>query len=475
MENTEIQNCDFPFNYYGKSRSECILDKKTGKKWCATKKDANNKVIKKGWCIPNKISKKKKKTNTKKEEMENTEIQNCDFPFNYYGKSRSECILDKKTGKKWCATKKDANNKVIKKGWCIPNKISPTVKKSRKKAVEKKINSNKKFNILLKNEKEQLKLKTYWDSNIYNNLFGIVYLYNKHKNIMCKPIGKIFNHKSDSFTKFKFSSSLNLYPADFQISFIPDFNSVGSYSFMTSVKERKRVLSRFELFFSKPEKDFFIDLYKCKTDSKRFYIAELYIDWGSSAHANMLVFDLKNNTCERFEPYGLQYSRTSERNQFANVFSTLVSQLFDKKINVILKRNKIKYIPPNKYCPDKSFQIYNNLYNNDNRNNKDPGGYCGAWSLWWADLRLSNPDIPYKNLIQLALNQIKTSDIGFTEFIRKYSIFLTNNRISLFKELKVSIKDRNKMLNVPKRHSQLVKQTKYYNAFLAKYLSKIIN
>ena len=48
MENTEIQNCDFPFNYYGKSRNKCILDKKTGKKWCATKKDENKKVKKKG-------------------------------------------------------------------------------------------------------------------------------------------------------------------------------------------------------------------------------------------------------------------------------------------------------------------------------------------------------------------------------------------------------------------------------------------
>lgn len=411
--------------------------------------------------------------------MENIEIKNCDFPFNYYGKSRSECILDKRTGKKWCATKKDTNNKVIKKGWCIPNKKSrkkrvvkpsknstnPPIKKS-VKSVKKSVknNSNKQYNILVKNEKSPKFLKTYWDSTLYNNLFAIVYLYKKHKQIMCKPIGDIFNPKQ---------TIEYLYPIDFQVTFTSTFEKFDNFKFMFNKKYQKLVLSKYELNFPKSEKRFFVDLYKCKKQGKRFYISEIYIEWGGGAHANILIFDLKNNICERFEPYGLQFSRTSNKHKFSNVFSSLVSQLLDKKMNVVLKRNKIKYIPPSKYCPDKSFQVYNNLYNTNNINNKDPDGYCGAWSIWWADLRLSNPDIPYNKLYDLALNKIKTSNLGFKKFIRNYSIFLTNNRIRLFNELKVKTKDKKEMLNLKIESIDRYKQDAYFARFLSKYLSKL--
>lgn len=54
-------------------------------------------------------------------------------------------------------------------------------------------------------------------------------------------------------------------------------------------------------------------------------------------------------------------------------------------------------------------------------NDNDPGGFCAAWSLWYANLRLANPDRTRKEVIQRSISTIKESDITFTNFIRNYS------------------------------------------------------
>ena len=436
--------------------------------------------------------------------MKNIKIKNCDFPFNYYGKSRRKCILDKRKGKKWCATKKDSNNKIIKKGWCIPKKKS---RKSKKKSFKKtgvkpsedpllrsqaqfnrvfsnssnnnnnntNNTNNKQLNLLLKNNKAPDFLKSYWNPNNFNILLSVLYLYKKHKSVLCKPIGYLFDRKYNTHPLVK---------SDFEITFEPpsDFDFFEDENRAMSDTE-KQILSKYEIKFPKSYDlagyrgrdvwkggPFFESLLECKAQGKRFYVSILSIETATTFHDNILIFDLEKNTCERFEPYGSQYLTKGIKATLYNIFITSVSKLFDKKMKSILKLHKFRYIRPIDYCPKESFQIYNNLENNStNTNNRDPVGFCSVWSLWWADLRLSNPDIPYDKLVTLSFDKI--NKIGFRKFIRSYSIFLTTHITSLFNELKVSPENQQKMLNSKNWHLDL----KIFNAFLEEYLSKIID
>ena len=65
----------------------------------------------------------------------------------------------------------------------------------------------------------------------------------------------------------------------------------------------------------------------------------------------------------------------------------------------------------------------------------DPGGFCVAWSTWYADLRLTNPDIPRDKLLQEGIKAIINDPVSYKTFIRNYSaIFsqISNQIIDIF-------------------------------------------
>jgi hypothetical protein len=65
----------------------------------------------------------------------------------------------------------------------------------------------------------------------------------------------------------------------------------------------------------------------------------------------------------------------------------------------------------------------------------DPGGYCAAWSAFYGDARLSNPDISREDLIDNLIYQLSNNQKSFTEFIREYSIFLNILHDEVFKTI----------------------------------------
>ena len=67
-------------------------------------------------------------------------------------------------------------------------------------------------------------------------------------------------------------------------------------------------------------------------------------------------------------------------------------------------------------------------------NISDPEGFCGAWSLWYADLRLSNPSKEPRELIEIAIESItEDKKIKLRRFIRNYSVFLVKERQAFLK------------------------------------------
>lgn len=126
------------------------------------------------------------------------------------------------------------------------------------------------------------------------------------------------------------------------------------------------------------------------------------------AHANVLIYDKKSFSLERFDPHG-----------FNDKFDT-------PHLDLILPDFFSYYLPinnfytPLSYCPRISFQLREE---NIEKLSTDPGGFCSAWTLWYIDLRLSNPDISRKEIVQFAINNISNSG-SFRIFIRNYSSFI---------------------------------------------------
>ena len=123
------------------------------------------------------------------------------------------------------------------------------------------------------------------------------------------------------------------------------------------------------------------------------------------------IFNRKRMEFERFEPYGS-----------IDIKSDMLEEQFDKTFEKFIKLylgNNVKYFRPLDYCPNKSFQTYNELKKNSDE------GFCVAWSIWYLHLRMTYPSINRKMLVKQALNDIsKSRSNKFRTFIRNYGNYL---------------------------------------------------
>lgn len=159
-------------------------------------------------------------------------------------------------------------------------------------------------------------------------------------------------------------------------------------------------------------KDFWKKLKECDDITKRFIVFPFgytYIDGG---HANYIVYDKYTRIMERFEPHGI-----------------IIDNILDEKIVKLFIDNMgadfIKtYLRPLDFCPYLGFQNIEVL--EGKKQYMDPGGFCAAWSAWYADLRLTNPQLGRKEVIELAMNKMQKSPKYFTKYIRNYAEFLVS-------------------------------------------------
>ena len=280
-----------------------------------------------------------------------------------------------------------------------------------------KKNSNKK-NTLILNSKKILKKKRIFETKFVGDgidlLFGLIYLTTKHKNLSI-PIS--------------FSHSYGIKKNN-----VVDIMDAGVRFDCTKVEKTQKLYYPINI----------IDFYRLiKESKKRFHAIFVYIKWNcenDSAHFNMLVFDKQNKTAERFEPY--TKFNNSRLNDIVNRFDTIISKDIKKYLNY-------KFIKPNKFCPTLGFQQKeedNLFYSNDNINiikgktkgnifkQSDPGGFCGAWSLYFLDLKLTYPNYNTGKVLKKAFEALQKDKHSFRSFIRNYSNFISNQRSKLVKK-----------------------------------------
>ena len=258
---------------------------------------------------------------------------------------------------------------------------------------KKKSNLPEKINNLsLKNSVYETKFKGFGE----DLLMGLIYLNLKHNNFYF-PIDKktLENSALDMMWKILLSWKCG---------------KNGKLGISLPIEEKK--------YFNKI-KSYIQNYKKGENKLKKFIIIPLYLGVKScditKGHFNICIINMENMEMERFEPYG--YGVTT--NEHLKVDKNIEKLFNEKGIN-------IKFVSPYKFLPKISLQQYEESEGSDILKS-DPGGFCGAWGLWYINLRLKYPNTDSKKLILRAIKLIKGKK-NFKNFIRNYSAFLVRMR-----------------------------------------------
>ena len=163
-----------------------------------------------------------------------------------------------------------------------------------------------------------------------------------------------------------------------------------------------------------------------RSGNKRYATVFLSLIYDRILHANLLVYDLKNMTVERFEPYGN-------------------TMQLDGGIDEVLEEELtwntgLKYIKPDDYLPVAGFQTVSDENNLINKKSGDFGGFCLAWCLWYLETKMKNPDVSSKILVDKVINKISKLDLKFSEYIRNYSNKINSKRIEYLEQIGIDSK-----------------------------------
>lgn len=157
----------------------------------------------------------------------------------------------------------------------------------------------------------------------------------------------------------------------------------------------------------------------------------------SMKHANVIIYDKRNNIIERFEPNTRSYLENNP--EYEDVLNDAIM-----RIPFIANRNP-KLIETVDICPisphAEEGKEYKELF-------QYHGGSCAIWTAWYIDLRLSNPNKDPSDILKYAIKYIQ--NIGsFKVFINAYRAYLkrgvgminnANNSNTNNKSRKISIK-----------------------------------
>jgi hypothetical protein len=183
----------------------------------------------------------------------------------------------------------------------------------------------------------------------------------------------------------------------------------------------------------------------CKKSGKIFLLISLNIHYRADCksdgeptdHANMLIYNLKTDVVERYEPHGFEHMERQQANYlYENSLNKLLSKLFPKYSNPLLICSNVKGA--------QSVESIISMYGTHESLIK---GYCSVWSLYYADLRINNPDKNMKEIYQLALERNNFEPQKMRDEIKKFSALLVKSRkeivekASMHPTLKRSIKE----------------------------------
>lgn len=171
-------------------------------------------------------------------------------------------------------------------------------------------------------------------------------------------------------------------------------------------------------------------LKKCIKKNKRFIIIPFGIEGQLDSHANILIYDTKQKIIERFEPNGSTSPADFDYN------SKLLNSILKRKFEDLLPG--VQYLSPHDYLPKIGFQIYDI---NDSANAKigDPTGFCAAWTVWYANMRMTYPDLHPRKLVKKLIESAKNENVSFKNMVRNFTKPIIDYRTQLFNKAEIDI------------------------------------
>jgi len=162
-----------------------------------------------------------------------------------------------------------------------------------------------------------------------------------------------------------------------------------------------------------------------------FLIIPIGIILDIGAHANILIYNKLKDTLERFEPNGSDAPPNFNYN----------AKLLDNNLyNYFIKYfPNMTYLKPKDFLPKIGFQTYENIEFYKTRKLGDPGGFCVAWCLWYANHRIKYPEVDAKEIVKIILVKIKYNNFSFKNIIRNFSKTICDYRDSLLESIKLDI------------------------------------
>jgi hypothetical protein len=167
---------------------------------------------------------------------------------------------------------------------------------------------------------------------------------------------------------------------------------------------------------------------KIINDNKYQYVGLLlsYRTYFGGLHAMPILYDLKNKTIERWDSYGDN-----------SVIEDLDSILEEK----LTWNTGLKYLGVNKLTNIFGIQDLSNERLPNNTKSGDFGGYCAAWTIWFIEHKILNPDVSTKQLIDKTIKKITQTwcdnnqrNHKIVDFIRDYSKTIQLRTEKLFKK-----------------------------------------
>jgi ankyrin repeat protein len=157
----------------------------------------------------------------------------------------------------------------------------------------------------------------------------------------------------------------------------------------------------------------------------------------TGTHANIIIYNKKLNSLERFEPYGP--NEMLDENELNKFLELKLCKIFGKKS---------KFIHPRLFMEETKFQIVSSDSDPEIKKTGDPLGFCMAWCFWYFELRIKNPELESKNLVEYAFKNIlnfsnkeKHDSNVVLNYIRNYSIELDKMKNKFLKECGISEKN----------------------------------
>lgn len=168
----------------------------------------------------------------------------------------------------------------------------------------------------------------------------------------------------------------------------------------------------------------------------KYIVIPIGISISQGSHANILFWDVKNKTIERFEPNGANHPHDFNYNP------DLLDDILYNKFKYF--DNNIKYYKPNQFLPVISFQILENLENETCKKLGDPNGFCAVWCIWWVYqrmLNINNTEIFINNIASELIKIIKFDNNSFKNIIRNFSKKITEIRDKVLNTINKDIND----------------------------------